>query len=143
MQLSEHFSLSEFTRSATATKLGIDNTPNAEQIANLRRLCREVLEPLRRHFNVSIRISSGYRCPALNGAVGGVKNSNHLTGCAADIQPPDNATGRKWMQWIIDNCHFDECIWETADRKRYWIHVALRPDANRQKVVSFFLKRNA
>ena len=141
MQLLEHFSLSEFERSATATKLGIANIASPQVIANLTRLCTEILEPLRVAMGVPIRISSGYRCPALNTIVGGLKNSNHLNGCAADIHLPDNATGRNWMQWIIDNCQFDECIWETADRKRYWIHVALCPDGNPQKVVSFLLKK--
>ena len=141
IQLSPHVKLSEFTKSSTASARGIDNTPNAEQIANLKRLCQEVLEPLRQHFRVPIVIGSGYRCPKLNAAVGGVKNSNHQTGCAADLHFPNNETGREWFRWLMDNTHFDELIWETSDRKRYWIHIALRPSGNRQRVVSFLLKK--
>ena len=141
MRLTEHFKLSEFTNSSTATARGIDNTPNEQQIANLKRICEEILEPLRAFAGQPIIIGSGYRSPALNKAVGGVKNSQHMTGEAADIHLPDNATGRKWFRWLMDNTHFDELIWETSDRKRYWIHIALRPSGNRQRVVSFLLKK--
>lgn len=141
IQLSPHFKLSEFVKSSTASARGIDNTPDEKQIANLKRLCQEVLEPLRQHFGVPITIGSGFRCPKLNAAVGGVKNSNHLTGCAADLHLPNNEVGREWFRWLMDNTHFDELIWETSDRKRYWIHIALRPSGNRQRVVSFLLKK--
>ena len=83
IQLTPHFKLSEFTRSDTASKYGINNTldPNnpvhAEIIANLKNLCEQVLEPLRQFFDVPIVIGSGYRCPALNKAVGGVAHSMH------------------------------------------------------------------
>ena len=83
--LSQHFRLSEFTRSATASARGIDNTPSASAIDNLRRLCQEVLEPLRRHLDRPVVISSGYRCKKLNDRVGGSKNSQHTKGQAADI----------------------------------------------------------
>lgn len=94
MELSEHFDLNEFTRSATADRLHIDNNLNPSDptgqsiINNLRNLCQQFLEPLREHFGIPVIISSGYRCPALNRAVGGVSNSQHLTGEAADIILP-------------------------------------------------------
>lgn len=86
--LSQHFRLSEFTRSATASARGIDNTPSASAIDNLRHLCQEVLEPLRRHLDRPVVISSGYRCKKLNQLVGGVRTSQHMTGEAADIAAP-------------------------------------------------------
>lgn len=89
MRLTEHFKLSEFTNSSTATARGIDNTPNEQQIANLKRICEEILEPLRAFAGQPIIIGSGYRSPALNKAVGGVKNSQHMTGEAADIRLPE------------------------------------------------------
>ena len=119
--LSQHFRLSEFTRSATASARGIDNTlnqSNAEHsriINNLRALCENVLEPLRRHFNVPIRINSGYRSPALNKAVGGAKRSYHLQGRAADIP-----LRRDWYAYIRDHLPHTELINEGT-----WIHVAL------------------
>lgn len=155
IQLTEHFKLSEFTRSSTAASRGIDNTPSKEIIANLRNLCEQVLEPLRQFFNVPIVIGSGYRCPALNKAVGGVKNSQHMTGEAADIHIPvydfkacdgthhsNIETLNKWMRWLIDNTDFDQCIKETANRKTYWIHVSCKRDRskNRHHVISFLMK---
>lgn len=143
IQLTPHFMLSEFTRSSTATARHIDNTPNEEHIANLRYLCEQILEPLRQHFNTPVLISSGYRCPELNKAVGGSKTSNHMYGYAADLQIPDITTGRERFTWIKDNCQFDELIWEhsTPTSKDYWIHVAIRRiGQNRQKVVTDLVK---
>lgn len=126
IQLTPHFKLSEFTKSSTASARGIDNTPNDEQVKNLKALCENVLEPLRQYFNVPIIIGSGFRCPKLNAAVGGVKNSQHQTGEAADIHIPDEATGKRWFVWLMDNVHFDQLIWEksTPTSKHHWIHVS-------------------
>lgn len=155
IQLTPHFKLSEFTKSSTASARGIDNTPPKEVIDNLRNLCEQVLEPLRQFFNVPIVIGSGYRCPALNKAVGGVKNSQHMTGEAADIHIPvydfvdsngkhhsNMETLNMWMRWLIDNTDFDQCIKETANRRTYWIHVSCKRDRskNRHHVISFLLK---
>ena len=161
MQLSEHFSLSEFTRSATAAKYGIDNTfdpsnpAHAEIIANLRNLCEQVLEPLRAFASQPIIISSGYRSPALNRAVGGAKNSQHLTGEAVDIRIPMHAfvneQGQRftnmellnrWFDWMTNNCDFDQLIKETANRRTYWIHVSCKRNRrkNRHQSIRFLLK---
>lgn len=143
MQLTEHFKLIEFTRSSTATASHIDNTPTEEITANLKFLCEQVLEPLRQHFNCPIVIGSGYRCPALNKAVGGVKTSNHMYGYAADIHLPDNETGKRWFLWMMNNLMFDELIWEksTPTSTRYWIHVAIRRNGtNKQKEVQNLVK---
>ena len=91
MQLSKNFRLSEFTRSDTAKRLGIVNEcSSVEQVLNLAYLCHTVLQPLRDRFG-PIRINSGYRCPELNKAVGGVANSQHMRGEAADIYLPTKA----------------------------------------------------
>ena len=89
IQLSEHFTLSEFTKSITAERLGIDNKPGYEEVLAMRHLCREVLEPLRQHYGKPIRITSGYRCEELNSAVGGVRRSQHMLGEAADLSVPN------------------------------------------------------
>ena len=102
--LSPHFTVGEFFRSGTAIRLGIDNNPDAhpgegistaEVVENLRALCTEVLEPLRRRVGRVI-VTSGYRCKELNKAVGGVWNSQHLKGEAADIFVPDTATAMRY-----------------------------------------------
>ena len=82
--LSEHSSLWEMTRSGMAIRKGIENRPRPEHVMRMRALCRNVLEPLRRRFGM-IRITSGYRCPALNIMVRGARNSQHQYGEAADI----------------------------------------------------------
>ena len=115
MQLSEHFTLEEMLRSETATKKGIENRINAEEVNNLQKLCQKVLEPLRQHFGKPIRINSGFRCKALNDAVGGAKNSYHTKGRAVDIP---NVPG--WLAYIRDHLPHTELINEGS-----WLHVAL------------------
>ena len=113
MKLSDHFTLEEMTRSATASARNINNAlhpahpHDAAVIANLKHLCEEVLEPLRRHVGGPILISSGYRCPALNTAVGGATGSQHMTGEAADIHINSIEEGKRWVTWImelLDSC---------------------------------------
>lgn len=143
VQLSPHFKLSEFTKSSTATARHIDNTPNDEQVKNLKALCENVLEPLRQHFNGPIVIGSGFRCPKLNKAVGGVANSQHQTGEAADIHIPDEATGKRWFVWLMDNVPYHQLIWEksTPSSTHHWIHVAFkRNGSNKQQVIQNLVK---
>ena len=80
IQLTKHFTLSEFTRSEKAQAKGIDNTPSLEAVSNLQYLCQQVLEPLRQWIGKPVVINSGYRCSELNQLVGGVNNSQHMTG---------------------------------------------------------------
>ena len=90
--LTRNFQLSEFTRSATADQLGICNQAPQFAINNLQRLCQDILQPIRDRYGKPIIITSGYRCRALNKAVGGARNSDHLYGCAADIKPLPDST---------------------------------------------------
>ena len=151
IRLSKHFMLSEFLRSSTATARGIDNTPGAsaigtmpaspktaiEIISYLQALCVNVLEPLREYFNCPIVISSGYRCPALNKAVGGASNSQHILGEACDIRIPNEAAGKKWFAWMKDNLPFDSLIWEKSSPSstKHWIHVSYRQNSEQRKNV--------
>lgn len=145
MQLSPHFKLVEFTRSATAQARHIDNTPNEEQIKNLKFLCDNVLEPLREQFGPII-IGSGFRCPALNTAVGGVKNSQHKSGEACDIHLPSIEVGKKYFEFLKKLPIFDQLIWERDNPRsnHYWIHVSIkRSGKNRKQVIPLLNKHNS
>lgn len=143
MKLSKHFTLEEMTRSATARRLQIDNQPDEQQVRNLQALCENVLEPLREAMGTAVRISSGYRSPQLNRAVGGSRGSQHLKGEAADIIVPDADTGNRWLLWIMDNCRFDQLIKEreTRNSKTFWIHVSYREGHCRQEVIINLIKK--
>lgn len=91
MFLTKNFTLNELTKSATAQRCGIDNTPSEAIKKNLQTLCSKILQPLRDAFSEPIIVGSGYRCPALNKKVGGVANSDHMYGCAADIKTVSDA----------------------------------------------------
>ena len=129
----KHFTIDELCRSDTARSRGIDNTPTEDVKRNLEALVGNVLDPLREWYGKPIYVNSGYRCPALNKAVGGVANSQHLTGQAADIDVNDRAENRKLMKHIEDNLDFDQLIWENGGA---WVHVSYRPDGkNRRQVL--------
>lgn len=128
LQLTPNFTLRELTRSATAKRLGIDNTPSDTVIVNLLSLAQTVLQPLRDHVGGPITVNSGYRCTALNSAVGGVKNSQHISGEAADIKAPDRPTALSWLVWVSLHLDFDQAIVEHNDRGAYWLHVSCKRD---------------
>ena len=111
MKLTKHFTLEEFTRSSTAKARGIDNTVPLQFIPSLRNLCEKVLEPLRERVKEPVIISSGYRCPALNKAVGGKNTSQHMKGEACDIYVEDVEKLRKWFAILMDG-DFDQLIFE-------------------------------
>ena len=138
MQITEHFTVEEFERSSTADRLGIDNRVPEALLPNLKTLCEVVLEPLRAFTGKPIVISSGYRCPALNRAVGGVSQSQHLRGEAADLHLPSIAEGRTWFRRLMDNTTFDQLIWERNPQGAHWIHVSCKadPSRNRNRVVT-------
>ncbi len=135
MQLTEHFRLREFTRSATALDMGIDNTPPREAVALLKALCENVLEPLRRRFGV-IRITSGYRCEILNRIVGGVPHSQHLYGEAADIQLGSREEGLRMIKFLQEQgIPFDQALLEhNRQSGSRWLHLSYRPLHSRRQV---------
>ena len=134
MKLSENFTLEELIRSNTAERMGIDNVPKDEKVVeNLRSLCLEVLQPLRDYVGAPVHINSGYRCPELNMAVGGVKNSQHCRGEAADIRIVSPKQGREWAAWIEDNCRFDQMLLERNKNGGVWLHVSCKRDASKNR----------
>ena len=139
IQLSEHFTLSEFTKSITAERLGISNKPDYEQVLAMKHLCSEVLEPLRQHYGKPIRITSGFRCEALNRAVGGVGNSQHMLGEAADLSVPSEEVARDWFWWIVRNTDFDQLLFEHSRRlHNRWLHISCRWDSSGNRHQSIF-----
>ena len=141
-----HFTLDELCASQTAKARGIQNKPATPEIINLVYLTAYVLEPLREAMGEPIKIGSGYRCPQLNRAVGGVANSQHLTGQAADLCiDGDIQKGRRWFEYIRQNLPFDQLIWEKNTMTgSCWVHVSfVYPDfgKNRKHVIDGLLKK--
>ena len=138
MKLTQNFSLSELTRSQNATRRGIENQPNDEQLANLVALCECVLQPIRDHFGKSVRISSGLRVPELNAAIGGSTTSDHCKGMAADIEVPpvDNLELARWIEG--SGLAFRQLILEYYDGTpdSGWIHVSYDPADNKRQVLT-------
>ena len=137
--------MEELYASATATAKGINNKPSVQQMINLVYLTAYVLEPLRVAMGEPIKIGSGFRCEKLNKAVGGVYNSQHMKGQAADLCiDGDRQKGRKWFNYIRDHLPFDQLIWEHNAKGTYWVHVSfVYPDfgKNRHKVIDDLLKK--
>ena len=142
-QISKSFVLEEFTKSDTAKARGIVNAIGQAEVVNLCALVHQVLQPLRDAMGHQVKIGSGYRCPRLNAAVGGVKNSQHMTGEAADLCiDGDMAKGKRWFEWIKANCNFDQLIWEHNAKGTYWVHVSYRASGNnRKQVINNLLKK--
>ena len=137
-RLSEHFTLREMCQSGTAIRKNINNTPDAKTVERLRALCQNVLEPLRRRFGV-IRITSGYRSEALNKAVGGVANSQHLRGEAADIHVSSMEVGRKMYEFIRLNTQFDQLLFEHSTKSgATWSHVSYSELFARKQAIPYY-----
>lgn len=131
MQLSEHLTLAEVTKSQTATRLGIDNDPDAHQLAALKAIAEHIFEPVRNHFGVPIGISSGLRSKALNQAIGGSSRSQHCHGQALDIDADiyGNITNADIFHYIKNHLDFDQLIWEFGDDNNpAWVHVSFTDD---------------
>ena len=135
MKLTKNFSLEEMYRSDTAQRCGIDNKPQTEEVVeNLRALCTEVLQPLRDHLGRPVVVSSGYRCKDLNKKVGGVENSQHLKGEAADIKVRDREELIDVMRYIMDETDFDQLIREKSGSTE-WVHVSHKRNGNNRRMV--------
>lgn len=138
MKLTPNFTLSEMTKSDTALRLDMDNTPNAAQVENLKTLCEKVLQPVRDHFGKGVKVNSGFRHPQVNAAVGGSTTSDHCKGMAADIEIPGVANG-DLAQWIVDNLEFRQVILEfytPGVPDSGWVHVSFNPEDNKKQVLT-------
>ncbi|MFN4328285.1 MAG: D-Ala-D-Ala carboxypeptidase family metallohydrolase [Limnobacter sp.] len=138
MRLSKNFTLAEVIESQTGERNGIDNTPDASSLANLQFLFENLVQPIRDKFGPTI-ISSGYRCPKLNRAIGGALNSQHVLGQAADLKFV-NVDKLEVARWILSSgLKFDQVILEAydpADIRKGWLHVSLTRGINRMQVLT-------
>ena len=133
----KHFSISELTASATALREGIDNRPNKCAYHLLHVLADQLLDPIREAWGEPIVVSSGYRCKELNTLIGGVKNSHHMLGCAADLIAGNKADHRRLFKLIQQmqqsgKIRFTQLIWEGDGR---WIHISYVPGDLRCQVI--------
>lgn len=139
MKLSENLLLSEVTKSQTASRRGIANTPHGEHLDNLIHLAETIFQPLRTHFAKPIFISSGYRSPELNKAIGGSVTSQHCKGEAIDIDndATDDPSNKEIFDWIKQNLEFDQLINEFPDKdgNPAWVHVSVKKNGQNRKQV--------
>ena len=135
-KISEHISYIEATKSNTAMRLDIDNTPQPYEITNMHGLAANIFEPLREWVGGPIKINSFFRCTDLNRAIGGSNNSQHCQGRAIDIDDTYNyKTNAEMYRWIKQNLDFDQMIWEFGTKDNPdWVHVSyVSPNENRNR----------
>ena len=142
--ISEHISYKEGVRSNTATRRGIDNTPNDEQLDNMEIIAEEIFEPLRTYVGGPIKINSFFRCPELNKAIGGSSKSQHCKGQAMDIDDTfGRMTNAEMYHFIKEHLDFDQMIWEFGDDDNpNWVHVSyVSPEKNRNKCLKAYKEK--
>ena len=135
MKLTENFSLGELTKSQTAERKGIDNTPSAEHQENLKSLCEMILQPIRDHFGQVVSVSSGYRSPELCVAIGSSTKSQHARGESADFEI-FGVSNKELADYINENLDYDQLIleyWKESDPNSGWVHCSYTNGSNRKQ----------
>ncbi len=135
MKLTANFSLKELTASQTAERKGIDNTPSTEHQENLKKLCENVLQPVRDHFEQVVSVSSGYRSPELCTAIGSKTTSQHAKGEACDFEI-FGISNKELADWIHYNTNYDQLIleyWKESDPNSGWVHCSYSESNNRRQ----------
>ena len=140
----QHFTIQELSASATAERLAIDNTPPSAARKMLIILVEQLLDPIRRRYGAPIIVTSGYRCPALNTAVGGVINSHHIVGCAADITTGTIEQNKVLFALIIEmkTTHAIQFTQLIAEKDYRWLHISYVPGMLRNQVIDVNVKTN-
>ena len=135
MRLSKNFSLPELTKSQTAERKNIDNTPSPEHQRNLKSLCEMILQPIRDHFDCVVSVSSGYRSPELCVAIGSSTKSQHARGEAADFEI-FGVSNKELADYIDQNLDYDQLIleyWKESDPNSGWVHCSYTNGSNRKQ----------
>jgi zinc D-Ala-D-Ala carboxypeptidase len=138
MNLTKNFTLEEMTKSETALRYDIDNTPNEQEISAMKLLAEKVLQPVRDHFGKGVKVNSGFRNQDVNQKVGGSRNSDHIRGQAADIEIP-GIPNAELAEWIKDNLQFNQLILEfytPGVPDSGWVHVSYIPEDNKKQVLT-------
>lgn len=142
--ISKHVSYEEGVRSNTALRLGIENTPRAEQLEKMSVVANEVFEPLREWVGGPIKINSFFRCYKLNKAIGGSKTSQHMSGQAMDIDDTFGwKTNTEMFNYVKDNLDFDQMIWEFGDDDNPdWVHISfVSKEENRNRCLKAYKEK--
>ena len=140
-RISKNISYKEGVYSITADRLGLENKPTEEHLANMKEVAEKVFQPLRTWVNAPIKINSFYRSPELNKAIGGSSKSQHCKGQAIDIDDTyGHATNADMFMYIRENLDFDQMIWEFGDDKNpNWVHVSyVSPEDNRNRCLKAY-----
>jgi hypothetical protein len=138
MNLTKNFTLAEMTKSETALRHGMNNTPGEQELAAMKLLAEKVLQPVRDHFKKGVKVNSAYRHPDVNQRVGGSRNSDHTRGQAADIEIP-GIPNAELAQWIRDNLEFRQLILEfytPGIPDSGWVHVSYVAEDNKKEVLT-------
>ena len=145
MKLTNNFSLLELTKSQTAERKGIDNTPSPEHQENLKSLCTAILQPVRDHFSKVVTISSGYRSPELCVAIGSSTKSQHASGCAADFEI-FGVSNKALADYIDSELHYDQLIleyWNESDPNSGWVHCSFSEGQNRKQYLRAYKENSS
>ena len=140
MSLTKNFSLIELSKSQTATRKGIDNTPSTEHQDNLKSLCTFILQPVRDHFSCVVSVSSGYRSPELCTAIGSKTTSQHAKGQAADFEI-FGVSNKELADYINEELEYDQLIleyWKESDPNSGWVHCSYSKNDNRKQYLKAF-----
>lgn len=145
MLISKNVSYKEAIKSNTATRLGIENLPNEQQIDNMKLVAEKIFQPLRKFVGGPIKINSFFRSPDLNRAIGGSSKSQHCLGLAMDLDDTfGHKTNAQMFEWIRENLDYDQMIWEFgSDKNPAWVHVSyVSPEKNRNRCLKAYKENN-
>ncbi len=138
MKLTKNLSLAEVTKSATAIRMGIANTPSATHLIALKEVSKNIFQPCREHFGKPLAVTSGYRSEALNEAINGSKTSQHSKGEALDLDADvfGGFSNAELFNYIKDHLDFDQLIWEFGNNNNpAWVHCSYKTRGNRNEVL--------
>jgi zinc D-Ala-D-Ala carboxypeptidase len=138
MKLTSNLSLAEVTKSATAIRKGIANTPTATHLIALKEVSKNIFQPCREHFGKPLAVTSGYRSEELNEAINGSKRSQHSKGEALDLDADvfGGFSNAELFNYIKNNLDFDQLIWEFGNNNNpAWVHCSYKTQGNRNEVL--------